>query len=145
MLKAHEFGHFGINPIVERIKKHYYWKSIQKDVTYMIERCLTCLRNTTFKPFSSEAKALEVGEIFDRISIDLVGGLSTTNNGFNKICVIIDNLSKFVQIYPMRTKTEEETAEKIWNWKSNMSWDKWVPLVQYAYNIKIFGTWFYPF
>ena len=74
ILKSHEFGHFGINATVDRIQKHYWWKSMQKDVQYVLDRCLVCIRNTTLKPFDAADKVIEVGNLVDLIQIDLVGG-----------------------------------------------------------------------
>lgn len=94
---------------------------MQKDVNYVFDRCLVCIRNTTFKPYDASAKALEVGNLFDLIQIDLVGGFNTSKDGFSRVCIIIDFLSKFVRIYPLKTKTASEVSEKLWWWITEFS------------------------
>ncbi len=54
----------------------------------------------------------------DRIGIDLVGGLPDTPSGYKGILVITDALSKYPFAVPIRTKTAQEIAEKLFTYIS---------------------------
>jgi transposase InsO family protein len=64
--------------------------------------------------FNAPAQALPVKGIFDRIGIDLVLGLPLTVDGYKGILVITEYLSKFPYAVPIRSKTADEIAEKLW-------------------------------
>ena len=54
--------------------------------------------------------------MFERIGIDIVGGLPETKKGFKKILVIVEYMSKMVKIYPLIHKSAEEVAHCLWLW-----------------------------
>ena len=56
--------------------------------------------------------------MFERIGIDIVGGLPETKKGFKKILVIVEYMSKMVKIYPLIHKSAEEVAHCLWLWIS---------------------------
>ena len=116
ILKAHLLGHFENATSMESIKQKYYWKNMFRDAEYFIQRCYTCQRNKGMAPIEHKAKALIVNNLFQRIGMDIVGGLPETEEGYHMILVIVEYMSKMVKIYPLKTKTAEEVAERLWQW-----------------------------
>jgi hypothetical protein len=45
---------------------------------------------------------LNVDIIFDRMGMDIVMGLPTTNEGYHAILVVVENLTKFTWAFPLK-------------------------------------------
>ena len=105
---------FGPKTTWERLETSYFWKNLRNDVTYFVERCLTCQRNERFTPLEHTAKALSISYLFQRTGMDIVGGLPMTSDGYHMILVFAEYMSKLVKIYPLKTKSAIEVAEKLW-------------------------------
>lgn len=118
ILKAHLLGHFENTATVDRLRNRYYWRKMYQDVEYYIKRCLTCQRNKTMPALEHEAKVTPINHIFERICMDLVGGLPLDEEGFCKILVIVEFMTKMVTIFPIKSKTAEEIADNLWIWIS---------------------------
>ena len=54
---------------------------------------------------------LKVTEPFELVGMDLVGKLKSTGKGYVYICVMVDYFTKWLEVYPLRTKTAEEVSE----------------------------------
>ena len=64
-----------------------------------------------------QAIAIQITEkLNDRIGIDIVGGFPTTTDGYCRILVIVQFLSKMIRLYALKSKSAEEVAEKLWCW-----------------------------
>ena len=46
--------------------------------------------------------------------MDIVSGLPETSDGYIKILVIVEYMSKMIRIYPLKKKTQLEISEKLW-------------------------------
>ena len=84
-----------------------------KDIKKVIATCHTCIRHQPRAPIIHSAIALEVNGIFERVGIDLVGGVPTTTEGYTGILVITEYLTKYPYAVPIRTKTAEEIAREL--------------------------------
>ena len=100
---------------VERIQMDgFIWSSIVADVENFISKCMRCHKHNTFKRISAPALALPIKGSSDRIGIDLVFGLPVTTDGYKGILVITEYLTKFPYAVPIRSKTADEIAAKLW-------------------------------
>jgi len=54
--------------------------------------------------------------IMDTISIDAIGPLPTTEEGYNYIIVMVDTFSRFVILAPARDTTANSAADAIFKW-----------------------------
>ena len=119
VLSTHRLGHFGLNSCHEAItKRGYYWRTLSKDIERAINACAECQKFKITPTFSHPAQALNISGIFDRVGVDLVLGLPTTEEGYNGIIVFTEYLSKFPQAYPICSKSAEEMAEKFFDYIS---------------------------
>jgi hypothetical protein len=60
----------------------------------------------------------QLQSLFHLIGVDVQGGFPTSSEGFRKILVVKEYLSKHIRLYPMKTKSMEEVAKNIWLWIS---------------------------
>ncbi len=114
--EAHRWGHFQTESTVERIKLKFDWPSIRTDVQKAINSCPNCQANHRIARAYHPARTLDVKQIFDRIQIDLVFGLPETKDGYNGILLIVEAVSKFPFAYPIRTKTNIEIAQHLFDY-----------------------------
>ena len=116
---AHDYGHYATESTVDRIESDgYTWFKIYEDVKEYVSKCIRCHKFNSMTKFNAPAQALPVKGIFDRIGIDLVLGLPLTVDGYKGILVITEYLSKFPYAVPIRSKTADEIAEKLWTYIS---------------------------
>jgi len=108
--KAHALGHFQAESTYNGLKEKFYWKRMLDDIRNVIKQCLPCQRNNKMVVKYHPAIAIKVGNVFDRIQVDLVLGLMETPDGYIGILVIIESLTKFPYAKPIKSKTAKEIA-----------------------------------
>ena len=118
---AHNLGHFKTKATYNKIKVTHYWKQMINDITNYIKKCTICIRADAVRPIHHAALALDVTGIFERVGIDLSFGYPTTVDGFKGILVLIEYLSGYVMIYPIKSKSAEEIAKLLKNYISIFS------------------------
>ena len=57
--------------------------------------------------------AFKASEPFELVGMDLVGKLKCSNNGHTFICVMVDYFTKWLEVYPLKSKRAEEAADCI--------------------------------
>ena len=86
---------------------------MSKDVKKLIDRCLECQKASKVELVPAIIHPLQVGNIFDRVGIDLTFGFPTSANENCAILVITDYLSKYPYAVPIKSKSAEEIASKL--------------------------------
>jgi len=87
-------GYFGIDETFRRTALQYYWPQIFEDIRTYVQSCEECQRRG--KPTRTEPlHPIKVGQPFDRIGMDIVGPLPTTEQGNKYIVVATDYLTKW--------------------------------------------------
>ena len=111
--KAHLLGHFGVISTYNTLKQHYYWHNMMNTIKSQIKKCEICNRHQKAPIIHHPAQVLPVTGLFDRIGIDLIGGLSETREGLKYIMVITEYLSKYPYACAIRSKQASEIAEHL--------------------------------
>ena len=78
------------------------------DVAKVISKCLTCQRHQKVPALYHPARAIEVEGIFDQIGIDLVFGLPETKDGYIGVLCIMQRITKFPFVFPIKSKKMKE-------------------------------------
>ncbi len=93
-------GHFGFLKTLTSIKKHAYWKSMDKDVKAFVASCDECQHTN---PSPNTPGLLHSLPIPDRRchSIHLDFASMPNSGGHNFLLVIIDRFSKFISAVPL--------------------------------------------
>ena len=111
IIKAeHTKAHFKTESVYDSLRKEYFWPNMIKQINDFISKCETCHRNDRIKIVRHPALCLEITGIFDRVSIDLVLGFDLTAEGYIGILTVIENLSNFIVLYPIKSKNSKEIA-----------------------------------
>lgn len=108
-------GHPGIYKTYEKLKSKYYWPKMRADVTRYVHRCHTC---TAHKPENRTPPGLmgsrpNITKPWQMISIDLVGPLPRSSQGYMYILVVSDYFSKFPLLFPLRTASAKSITKLI--------------------------------
>jgi transposase InsO family protein len=108
-------GHQGVSRTIKRIKQHHQWRGLKKDVQMYIAACQSCQQNkssnrTTRQPMIVSTTA---SRPFERIFLDIVGPLTTSNRQNSYILTIQDDLSKFSTAIPLVTHDANSIARAL--------------------------------
>lgn len=105
-------SHCGVRKTLEKLRRYFYWPSMAKQVHEYVSACDTCKQSKapkyTLRP--PMGKQMCVDRPWQRICIDLIGPYprSTTGNSF--ALVVLDQLTKYVLIKPLRKATTESVG-----------------------------------
>ena len=117
--RTHLLGHLSPEAMRKNINLTYYWKGIDKDCKREKNRCPECMRHSKGGTFDHPAKSIESKGLFDSIAMDILQiHESDEDNQSNKVLVMTDYFSKLVKIYPIKDKSANEVAKKLWLWIS---------------------------
>ena len=107
-------GHPGKTRTIELVSRHYWWSTLNADVTAYVASCDKCQRNKarTGKPTGLLQPMPVPDGPWDSVSMDFITSLPLTKAGFNAILVVVDRLTKMAHLIPCKdTTTSEQFAE----------------------------------
>jgi hypothetical protein len=96
-----------------RARSRYYWPNLYKTIAEYIKSCDTCQRQGAPIPHE-ELHPIQVGQLFDRVGIDIVGPLSITPNGNRYIVVATEYLTKWPEAKALKDTKATTIAKFIY-------------------------------
>lgn len=98
-------GHCGVFKTFHRVCEKYYWPKMRYDIARYVKFCIVCQQNKSeqAKPKGLMLGRPEVSKPWEVISVDLVGPLPKSKQGYMHIFSIQDYFSKFCLFVPLRT------------------------------------------
>ena len=107
-------GHLGINKTIHKIKQIFHWYRLGDTVRAHIRKCsICCSNNQPHKKLRAALGNYRVGHPLDRIALDILGPLPTTNRGNAYILVVADYFTRWVEAYPLADQQASTTATKL--------------------------------
>lgn len=102
--------HRGVNETIRRIKEKYNWTGLSKNVETFIKKCEICQKNKIMrKNMDNPLVITETPKTaFERVNIDI---LEIPQK--NYILTMRDELTKFIQAYPLMDKTSKSVANTL--------------------------------
>lgn len=106
-------GHKGVTKTYNRIRKHYCWPDMKKDIQEYIRKCRPCQlkKLTRIKTKQPMVITDTPGMAFDKISMDIVGPLPRTRIGNQYILTIQDLLTKYSVAVPLKQARAIDVAD----------------------------------
>lgn len=109
-------GHQGIKRMLSRIKDKFSWDHMKQTVIDYVGNCKSCQIN---KYSLNHKMPLQITSTakkpFEKISIDIVGPLPETSEGYKYILTFQDNLTKFVGAIPIKNQETDTVARAFVN------------------------------
>ena len=107
-------GHLGVDKTVIRIRQSFYWPNLYTDVKKYVLSCTTCTQNKK-APINPRAgmKLYHAGMPMERVHIDVVGPFPISNRGNTVILVVVDQFTKWVELYPLPNQSTEIVCKAI--------------------------------
>jgi len=97
-----------------KLEMRVYWESLRKDVTEYVKACQKCQESQLPKTPLSTGTAMAPEYPWDVISIDLMGPFPRGTNQNIYLFVIVDNFSKYVELFALRKANSKAIIEKLW-------------------------------
>lgn len=103
-------AHLGIYKTINKIRREFLWKGMDKDIAERVRSCVTCslskpAQNTQLGFLSSDVASRPMEKVF----IDFVGPLPRSKCGNTMLLVCVDSFSKFCWLYPLKRATAKNT------------------------------------
>lgn len=112
---AHEFGHYGAEAIVQRIRKDegMNWPNILKEALEIVKQCPTCQKFVISKRGYNPLKPLYCYTPGWHYQMDLCGPFPCTSNNNTYILVLLDVATRFVVLRPITDKAAKTVAREL--------------------------------
>jgi transposase InsO family protein len=108
----HNRGHLSIAQTEELVSKDYWFRKMRKTVENVVLRCRDC--SLTEKKRMNQLNTREKKELpFDTYHVDLLGPLACTKKIYEYIFVVVDDFSKFVWLYSIRSRDAAEVIRRL--------------------------------
>ncbi|KAK6172537.1 hypothetical protein SNE40_016172 [Patella caerulea] len=109
-------GHPGFHRTLSRVKQHFYWYSMRKDVENHVVACPQCsVHKKSSHSHVSGLQEYRAGSPLDRVQLDILGPFPESRKGNRYILVLVDQFTKWTEAYPLPDQTAESVARKFVN------------------------------
>lgn len=108
-------GHQGISRTIKRIKQQHNWVGLKKDVQAYVLACPSCEKNKSSNTTIQQPMVITTtaSRPFERIALDIVGPLATSEKHNSYILTVQDDLTKFSAAFPLRTHDANNVARAL--------------------------------
>lgn len=107
-------GHAGAQRLLSKLRMHFHWKNMSKDVLSYVKACAQCQKNKTLKHTKEKLTITNTPQqAFDIVQIDTIGPFIKSNNGYEYAVTIICTLTKYLVSIPIKDKRADTIARAI--------------------------------
>ena len=109
-------GHHGVDRTLRKLMRGgHKWKYMRAHVNFFIKNCPFCQKISHLKvPIHTKPFVTSSREPMSRISFDSIGVLTEDAEwGYNHVLVVIDNFTRWVELYPTRGATAIAAARAL--------------------------------
>ena len=111
---SHLGSHLGFKKTYHRVKKHFFWPGMTKDIRKACSRCVVCQRSGKKGQDVPKVKLKPipvVEEPFSRVVMDCVGPLPRSKKGHQYLLTIMCMATRYVEAVPLRNITAKTVVE----------------------------------
>ncbi len=113
LIHEKESGHLGQHKSIFKAEEYSYWPNLRKDMKAFVRECITCHQLRMSRGLQQQWQELPpVDQPLERVSIDITE-MGSGAIGQKHVLTVIDNFSRFVNLYPMSTRTAESVVNKL--------------------------------
>ena len=108
--------HCGVDRSYDRAREKYFWVKMFQDIKDYVRSCHVC---NACKPSPVVSKRIALYPVpscpFETVHMDLLTNFSETPKGNKHLLVVVDELTRFTEVLPVRNKTAEEVGVVFFN------------------------------
>jgi len=107
-------GHMARRRTAASIQARAYWPTWSSDLDIFLKRCTPCARyHRGSIPRKAPLQTPTVGEVWDRVSIDITGQYPSSSRSNRFILTLVDHFSKWAEAIPLRNHTAPTVARAL--------------------------------
>jgi dUTPase len=106
-------GHLGIRRTLMKIRQRFYWPYCKSDIERWCQECVVCQQVKPGPRYKAELQQVPVGNKLDRVALDILGELPTTEKGNKYIVVISDYYTKWTHAIALPDQQAYTIADKM--------------------------------
>ena len=108
-------GHLGVERTLYRLKRlKDVWPAMRIDISLFIQQCPCCQKMSQIKiPIHTQSFTTASYGLMKKISMDCIGPLLETSDGYTHILTVIDNFTRYTALYPLKGTSAIEVAHSI--------------------------------
>ncbi|XP_034565107.1 uncharacterized protein LOC117830889 isoform X4 [Notolabrus celidotus] len=104
-------GHLGKHKTTARIKHHFHWPGLRRDVAQFCKSCPQCQITSAKIPSRAPLQPLPIiGTPFERLGMDIVGPVERSKAGNRYMLVITDYATKYPEVFPLKSIKAKSVA-----------------------------------
>lgn len=104
-------GHLGFNKTIDKIRQIFYWPGMTDHIKDYCNKCDLCTaRNLSKSQNKAPLGKYAVGEPMERVMMDILGPMPTTNTGNKYVLVITDWFTKWTEAIPLQNQEAKTVA-----------------------------------
>lgn len=104
-------GHGGVQVTLARCQKFSFWPGMRRSVELFCRSCHVCNRLKRMGDAPAPLRSYPDVEMpFQRIHMDIVGPVANSDNNYKYCLSIIDVITRFIVLEPLKTKSATEVA-----------------------------------
>ena len=105
-------GHLGMERTLYRLQRlKTLWPAMRRDIKLFIQQCPCCQKMSRLKiPIHTSHFTTASYGLMKKLSMDCIGPLLETDDGYTHILSVIDNFSRYTVLYPLKGAKAVEVA-----------------------------------
>ena len=112
--------HLGSSRLFQTIRHQYWWGTLYRDCYLTATDCLDCQKAKDYARKKAPMHSLPLLKVGERIHFDLIGKLPKSKpDGYSHILLVIEHISRWVTLYPLRTQKASEICDNLMSWISD--------------------------
>ena len=112
--KIHRDGHLGTKKTLRTFEKRYQGVKAYSQCEKIVRECNGCQKGTDYRPKKYPSGHITSDAPWDMLSIDVVGPLPRTKDGYRFILSTIDCFSRYVILTPLKDHTAENVSKALY-------------------------------
>ena len=109
-----EMGHYGVQRVIDMLRKNYWWKGLDETVVQVVRQCLPCARTKAgFRLEGKELQPLGLQGLMYRWGIDFAGPLPESERGNKYVLVCIEHCTKWIELISLPSKSSSHVARAV--------------------------------
>jgi len=105
-------GHLGVAKTYDKIRQRYFWEGMYKDIAHWIGTCKDCAsKKSPKRTATAPMQSIPVEGPFDRVCVDVLGPLPTSDLGNRYVVVFTDSLTTWPEAFAIKSAGAEVIAQ----------------------------------